>query len=123
MWSTELAFLTQSLTYCASIDDYLQTLVVSNYFLNGCCLSITMNQSTVYSSPSSDIKKPFLSTQYLSFIGPALLTLEMVGMNPSRSAISEMLKPAHPRPTTMILYHIQRYLNPSFPSLDPHSAE
>ncbi len=75
MWSSAaVAHLLQGSTCSAYRDGILPTLIVTSGYLSYCCLSIISNQSA-HSPLTSDINKPFSSTQlpltgYFLFFGP-----------------------------------------------------
>ncbi len=81
--------------------------LVTSGYLSYCCLSIISIQS-VHSPLNSDINKAFSSTQlpltgYFLFVWPFSVNLEMVVCeNPSRSAVSEILRPARLAPIIII---------------------
>ncbi len=102
---------------CVFRDDILQTLVVTSGYLSYYCLSIISNQS---------VHSPLTSTRHFHphncrsldifyFSDHSLQTLEMVVCeNPSRSAVSEILRPVrlHQQP-----FHVQSLKSPFFPVL------
>ncbi len=121
MWSSAAgAHLLQGSTCCVFRDGILQILVVTSGYLSYCCLSIISNQS-VHSPLTSDINKAFSSTQlpltgYFLFFRPFSVNLEMVVCeNPSRSAVSEILRPAR---LSQQPFQVQSQLNPFLPRSD-----
>ncbi len=104
VWSSAAgAHLLQDSMCCALRDGILHTLVVTSAYLSYCCLSIISNQSPL----TSDINKAFSSTQlpltgYFLFFGPFFVNPKtVVGENPSRSAVFEILRRARLAPTTI----------------------
>ena len=106
MWSSAaLAHLLQGSTCCAFRDALLHSVVVTSDYLSYCCLSIILNQSG-HSPLTSGTNKAFSPskvplTGYFLFFRPFSVTLEMVVReNPSKSAVSEILRSASLAPTT-----------------------
>ncbi len=102
MWTSAAgAHLLQSSTCYVFKDDILHTVVVTGVYLR-----YILNQSTHFPL-TNDIYKAFSSTQlpltgYFLFSDHSLSTLEMVVCeNPSRSAVSEILRPVRLEPPTI----------------------
>ncbi len=99
MWSSAaVAHLLQGSTCCVFRDGILHTLVVTSGFLSYCCLSIISNQSAPpFSSDLWHQQGIFIHTTAAHWISLEMVVCE----NPSRSAVYEILRPAHLAPTTI----------------------